>query len=156
MIGATILYAGDFLFPEGGPSAARVIGIGKACVLGGTRWSSRRGSDAEARGSRLGRGLRVSGLPLPVDARSTVLSRLPAALPRQLVAGGVEHDTLAPPVSASPPCRDHQRERRQGYLLRLLPFCRKSRIPLFMDVMEWFDPDHFPGGKFGPRRSRTT
>ncbi|MGH9915208.1 MAG: glycosyltransferase, partial [Pyrinomonadaceae bacterium] len=37
-----------------------------------------------------------------------------------------------------------------GYLLRLLPFCKRYGIPLFLDVVEWYDPRHLPGGVFGP------
>ena len=38
------------------------------------------------------------------------------------------------------------------YLFRLLPLCRSWRIPLFVDVVEWFEPSHCLGGRFGPQR----
>lgn len=37
-----------------------------------------------------------------------------------------------------------------GYLRRLLPLARKMRVPLLLDVVEWYDPSHIPGGKYGP------
>lgn len=37
-----------------------------------------------------------------------------------------------------------------GYLLRMLGFCKKYKIPLLLDVVEWYDPRHLPGGVFGP------
>ncbi len=38
------------------------------------------------------------------------------------------------------------------YLLRLIPLARRWRIPLTTDVMEWFEPAHCFGGRFGPQR----
>lgn len=37
-----------------------------------------------------------------------------------------------------------------GYLCRLLAFCKKYNIRLLLDVVEWYDPSHLPGGRFGP------
>jgi glycosyltransferase involved in cell wall biosynthesis len=37
-----------------------------------------------------------------------------------------------------------------GYLLRLLRFTKKYNIKLILDVVEWYDPRHLPGGLFGP------
>ena len=37
-----------------------------------------------------------------------------------------------------------------GYLLRLLRFTKKYNIRLILDVVEWYDPRHLPGGLFGP------
>lgn len=37
-----------------------------------------------------------------------------------------------------------------GYLLRLLSFTKKNNIKLILDVVEWYDPRHLPGGLFGP------
>lgn len=37
-----------------------------------------------------------------------------------------------------------------GYLLRLLKFTKKHNIKLILDVVEWYDPRHLPGGLFGP------
>jgi len=37
-----------------------------------------------------------------------------------------------------------------GYLLRLLPLARRLAVPLVLDVVEWYQPAHLPGGRFGP------
>lgn len=37
-----------------------------------------------------------------------------------------------------------------GYLTRLLRFCRANSIALLLDVVEWYDPSHLPGGSMGP------
>jgi glycosyltransferase involved in cell wall biosynthesis len=36
------------------------------------------------------------------------------------------------------------------YMFRLLPWCRRNRIPLVADVAEWYDPRQMSGGLFGP------
>lgn len=38
------------------------------------------------------------------------------------------------------------------YLLRLLPWCQRNRIPLIFDAVEWYDPSHVPGGALSPYR----
>ena len=37
-----------------------------------------------------------------------------------------------------------------GYLCRLLKYCRKHSIRLIVDITEWYDPRHLPGGLLGP------
>lgn len=37
-----------------------------------------------------------------------------------------------------------------GYLTRLLQFTKKYNIKLILDVVEWYDPRHLPGGVLGP------
>lgn len=37
-----------------------------------------------------------------------------------------------------------------GYLLRFQRLCRDLRIPLVLDVVEWYQPEDLPGGRFGP------
>jgi glycosyltransferase involved in cell wall biosynthesis len=37
-----------------------------------------------------------------------------------------------------------------GYLRRLLPQLKKQGIPLVLDVVEWYERSHMPGGKYGP------
>src|SRR5665811_716176 len=36
------------------------------------------------------------------------------------------------------------------YMFRLLPWCRRNRIPLIADVVEWYDSRQMTGGFFGP------
>lgn len=37
-----------------------------------------------------------------------------------------------------------------GYLVRLLPLARRLGVPLAIDVTEWYQSSHLPGGRFGP------
>ena len=37
-----------------------------------------------------------------------------------------------------------------GYLCRLLKYCQQHSIRLIVDVVEWYDPRHLPGGLLGP------
>lgn len=37
-----------------------------------------------------------------------------------------------------------------GYLLRLARFCRRQKVRFFLDVVEWYQPSHLPGGALGP------
>lgn len=37
-----------------------------------------------------------------------------------------------------------------GYLLRFRRLCRDLRIPLVLDIVEWYQPEDLPGGRFGP------
>lgn len=36
------------------------------------------------------------------------------------------------------------------YLRHLLPWCRAHRVPLLLDLVEWYDPRALPGGRWGP------
>jgi glycosyltransferase involved in cell wall biosynthesis len=36
------------------------------------------------------------------------------------------------------------------YSRLILPWCRRYKIPLIVDVVEWFEPSHLPGGWWGP------
>lgn len=37
-----------------------------------------------------------------------------------------------------------------GYLRRLIPLLKRKGIPLVLDVVEWYERSHLPGGKYGP------
>lgn len=37
-----------------------------------------------------------------------------------------------------------------GYLMRLRKYCQRTSIRLIVDVVEWYDPRHLPGGLIGP------
>lgn len=38
------------------------------------------------------------------------------------------------------------------YAAFLLPWCKYNGVPLIVDVVEWFEPSHLPGGRLGPFR----
>jgi len=37
-----------------------------------------------------------------------------------------------------------------SYLQKIIPWCRRNRIPVIVDVVEWYQPSHLPGGWLGP------
>lgn len=37
-----------------------------------------------------------------------------------------------------------------GYLRRLTRYCKENSITLLIDIVEWYDPRHLPGGPLGP------
>ena len=37
-----------------------------------------------------------------------------------------------------------------AYVRKILPWCRERRVPLLVDVVEWYQPSHMPGGWLGP------
>jgi glycosyltransferase involved in cell wall biosynthesis len=37
-----------------------------------------------------------------------------------------------------------------AFMGRLIPWCRRNRIPIVADVVEWYEAAHLPGGRFGP------
>lgn len=37
-----------------------------------------------------------------------------------------------------------------GYLLRFRRLCRDLGVPLVLDIVEWYQPEDLPGGRFGP------
>ena len=39
-----------------------------------------------------------------------------------------------------------------AYLSKLYPWCRRERIPLIFDAVEWYEPSSMPGGACGPYR----
>jgi glycosyltransferase involved in cell wall biosynthesis len=37
-----------------------------------------------------------------------------------------------------------------SFMARILPWCRRHRVPVVADVVEWYDGRHVAGGRFGP------
>lgn len=35
------------------------------------------------------------------------------------------------------------------YAAAVLPWCKRNNVPLIVDVVEWYDPSHLPGGRWG-------
>lgn len=138
-----VLIVGNFRFGSGAANALRVRGITRALYEEGHVVSI------------LDEGRPHERVPLTADAdvttvheyESGLLSFLPAGV-RGLFLG----DVAAARVRAEgwkPDCiilyGTHL-----GYLLRFHRLCRELRIPLVLDVVEWYQPEDLPGGRFGP------
>jgi glycosyltransferase involved in cell wall biosynthesis len=38
------------------------------------------------------------------------------------------------------------------YAIAILPWCKRNDVPLIVDIVEWFEPSHLPGGRWSPFR----
>lgn len=141
-----IAYVGPFAFPSSNANALRVKGMAEALVLAGHDVHVCSGEPGQ-QGS--------TGMDLP--------DRIQVSCAHEYETGlfsGV-HRGLRGLFLGDATLRWLQSLERKpdaivlygtplGYLLRLLPFCKKQGIPLLLDVVEWYDPRHLPGGALGP------
>ena len=136
-----ILYTGSFLFPEGDAAAARVLGIAKALRESGHEVILAGGEEQLGNYSFAGftccpQGhLNRTGNALQHFIRSASAGR--SALPRLAL-----ENRPAAILAYDPPT---------AMLLRLLHYARAARIPLILDLTEWRDGAHLPGGRLGAR-----
>ena len=141
-----ILYTGSFLFPEGDAAAARVWGIAKALretgyeviMAGGEEHGPKNGSASYSYDGfscwpqgHLKRPRNPFKRLLPFVAAGHRTLRWLAGQPR--VAAIIAYDPGSP------------------MLLRLGRYARANRIPLILDLTEWHDGRHLPGGWLGAR-----
>ena len=145
-----ILYTGSFLFPEGDAAAARLLGIAKTLrdqgyevVMAGGEGTGPNNGHAGGAYSYDGFAcwpqghLNRSGNPVKrlipfVSAGRSTLQWL-AGQPEPGVAAIVAYDPGSP------------------MLLRLWRYARARRIPLILDLTEWHQGGHLPGGWLGAR-----
>lgn len=149
----TIVYVGNFCFPDGDAGGTRVLGIGKALretgyrvVFAGMEKRGReedRHSDGEycyhgfsyvpetdqghGRLARLKRGLLTHAIG------TTTMRRLHA----------MDLSTTQAIIAYCAPA---------ALLWQLVHFCHKRRLALIADCTEWYDPGHVWGGSLGPIR----
>lgn len=141
-----IAYVGPFSFPSSNANSLRVKGISEALVQGGHEVVVCPGLiTTESTGANQTQpGHFIYQLD---EYKGGFCSGLPAGI-RGLFLGDItlrwleslEHKPDTVILYGTP----------LGYLLRLLPFCKKHGILFFLDVVEWHDPRHLPGGAFGP------
>jgi glycosyltransferase involved in cell wall biosynthesis len=138
-----IAYVGPFQFPDGGAGARRVLGISMSLMDSGYDvmiGSGQKSSDKKLKIS----GLSITSLNELPDNQATLFRKGI----RQLTWGGntiawldgLSHrpDVIVLAGGYTP------------YSKKLLSFCRHYKIPLIIDVVEWFQPSHLPGGFWGP------
>jgi glycosyltransferase involved in cell wall biosynthesis len=139
----TIAYVGPFQFPDGGAGARRVLGVSMSLMDSGydvIMGSGQRSSDNKLRISRLS----ITSLNELPDNQATLFKKVI----RQLTWGG---NTIAWLEGLSDrPDVIILAGGYTAYSKRLLPFCHHYKIPLIVDVVEWFQPSHLPGGFWGP------
>lgn len=137
-----IVYAGPFGFPSSDANSLRVRGMIEAFVAAGHEVHVV--CLGEDRSDELIDGIRVTRIP---EYAEGIMSRLLGGVrglflgdvtARWLVQSGIRPDALILYGT------------HLGYLLRLKRFSRAYGVRLFLDVVEWYQPSHLPGGALGP------
>ena len=148
-----ILYTGYFHFPEGDVAATRVLGIGKALraagydvVFAGAEEHSR-DEDRTSEGTFRYAGFTYTSLGEWQRDKRTLWSRLIRYLSSgQRVAQWLRQfdlDQVAAVIVYNG---------LTAVGLRVQRVLREAKVPLVMDVTEWHDARHYPGGRFGLHR----
>jgi len=139
-----IAYVGPFAFPESHANSLRVRGMAEAIAQGGHEV-------VICPGMRSSEDKKNSLLSIHVDgvdeySRRSGLSRLPGV--RGLFIGDATIDWLR--SRSKKPDAIILYGTHLSYLLRLQKYAAETGVKLFLDVVEWYDPRHLPGGLFGP------
>lgn len=139
-----ILIVGNFRFRSNEANALRVRGIAQALSLAGHELAIMDNAPADEPSATLNDTIDVISVD---EYRSGLMSFMPAGI-RGIFMGdvSVRH---ARAKNLRPDCivlyGPHL-----GYLLRFRRLCRDLRIPLVLDIVEWYQPQDLPGGRFGP------
>ncbi len=148
-----IYYVGAFSFPEGDAGAARVLNVGKALrelnyevVFGGWQEESPE-AERRADGSSFYQGFRYYSLN---EFRQTKLNSA-SRLFHYLLRGGKTVQWLAAQGLSNNDCVIAYGG-ASAFLLRLRSLCRERGASLISDCVEWYEPKHLVGGRFGLAR----
>lgn len=133
-----LAYVGPFHYPEGGAAARRVLGMAQSLSIAGYDVVIASGAgDALADDGTLH--VQESGIAYGLLAER-VAEHWPRPLRRFRYAlmGKRTVDWLA--SRPTPPQAVILYSGYTPYLWRLLPWCRRNRIPLLFDAVEWYEP----------------
>ena len=148
-----IVYTGYFHFPDGDVAATRVLGIGKALrdagysVLFAGAEEHGRPDDVQADGSYAYEGFPYVSLGEWRKRSRDPWSRLIGYLSSGSRAAAWLEDYQLSDVAAVIVYNG-----LTAFGLRIQPILRQAGIPLVMDLTEWHDARHYPGGRFGLHR----
>lgn len=137
-----IVYAGPFFFPASDANSLRVRGMIDALMLSGHEVHVV--CLGEVHSDEQIDGIRVTRIPEYREGGLTWLGNgirglfLGDATACWLEQNDIQPDALVLYGTHS------------GYLLRLAKFCRRRHVKFFLDVVEWYQPSHLPGGAIGP------
>lgn len=137
-----IVYAGPFFYPSSQANSLRVRGMIEALLAAGHEVHVVCLGDESA--DEQVNGIRVTRIP---EYGEGVLSRLGNGV-RGLCLGDMttrwlEQNDIRPDAVIL-------YGTHSGYLLRLGKYCRHRGVKFFLDVVEWYQPSHLPGGALGP------
>lgn len=139
-----IAYVGPFAFPSDNANSLRVRGMVQALIAAGHEVSVVPGMGERCAPSGLQTQLRIHQLN---EYGTGFMSGTHKGF-RGLFLGDVTRDWLRN-------CHDRPDVvvlygAHLGYMARLLPLCRRLKIPLVLDLVEWYDGKQLPGGRLGP------
>ncbi len=140
-----IAYVGPFSFPNGGAAARRILGISQSLLA--ANYDVIIGSgQCEGEGPENGQynGINVCSLNertaenFPIFVKHIVYFWMGKKTIVWLNSLTVKPSVIILYSGYSP------------YLIRLLPWCKRNKIPLIFDTVEWYDPPSFIKGIFNP------
>ena len=144
-----IVYTGHMLFPWGQAASRRVYGNAMSMVSGGHNVVVVSGSDLPNRVTDLethDNGCRLShiGLRTSPSGQGSAIQKA-----WRLLVASSYHTVRW--LEAQPELPSHVvlYGGYTPYLMRLLPWCRRNKVPLIADIVEWHDPEQLPGGVMG-------
>lgn len=144
-----IYYIGEFRFPDGEAASYRVLG--NALALHGTEYDvvvvGRREAGAAFTPDGNIAGVYFFALLDYFAHSKSIAARVARYLSRGLrlvrwLQANAKNDAAAIILAGG----------YSRYLLLLIPMTRLWNIPLIVDVVEWYEPEHCVGGRFGPQR----
>ncbi len=134
---------GEFRFPSGGPGSTRVLGLGKMLktlnyevTFIGKYWENDKSNFHQGAIS----GFNYFNVYVP-NARkiSRILNVVKASNNALKILEKIEKPDIIIYYGTT-----------NRYLLPLLRYCKKNKIKLVVDVVEWYNYSHLAGGKYGP------
>ncbi len=138
-----ISYVGPFPYPGGAAASRRVLGVAESLSLAGydVVVASGAGNSPQDAGQLIQQGERIAWCRLP----ERVAEHWPRPLRRFRYAfmGGKTVEWLA--SQSRLPAAVILYSGYTPYLQRLLPWCRRNRVRLLFDAVEWYEPKHRSG-----------
>lgn len=145
-----IAYVGPFPFPWGLAGSRRMCGVARSLAEAGYRVVVGGGDASPVDYKSLGEGevdgsITYIGLGESPEKGASVLQKSA----RIFLSWGARTVTWldAQPVK---PTHVFVYGGSAQYMLRLLPWCKRNKVKLVADVVEWYDPRQMSGGRFGP------
>lgn len=140
-----VIYVGPFSFPNGGAAARRILGISQSLVAANYKVVIASGqNECDAPKQDKFKGLDVFSL----NERTS--EKYPTLL-KHILYFGMGKKTIAwLDALKKKPDAIILYSGYSPYFLRLLPWCKKHKVPLIFDAVEWYDPPSFIIGIINP------
>lgn len=138
-----IAYVGPFHYPDAGAAARRVLGMAESFSLAGfdVVVASGAGDSHEAADTLVPQGPGISYCLLP----ERMAEHWPRPLRRFRYAWMGARTVAWLASRPTPPAAVVLYSGYTPYLQRLLPWCRRNRVRLLFDAVEWYEPEHLAG-----------